>query len=105
MDKGRTSHITSTPSGVTLVIRVTPNAGVNAIDGVDHRDNGQTVLRIRVTAVPDKGKANKAVIALLAKQLHIAKSAISITSGDTARQKTLHIAGDSAELVAALGQF
>jgi len=53
-----------------------------------------TVLRLRVAAVPDKGKANAAVIALLAKALGLPKSALSITAGDTARLKTLRIDAD-----------
>jgi uncharacterized protein YggU (UPF0235/DUF167 family) len=56
------------------------------------------VLRIRVKAVPDKGKANAAVIALLAKALGVPKAAVTLVSGDTARLKTVAIAGDPAEL-------
>ena len=52
--------------------------------------------------MPDKGKANTAVIALLAKALGVPKSAITVTSGETARLKTLAIAGDGPALVAAL---
>lgn len=91
-----------TPTGLTLYLRVTPNAGVDKIEGVQLRDNDTVVLRMRVKAVPDKGKANKAVIALLAKQLGIAKTSITLTSGETARLKTLAIAGDPADLAATL---
>jgi uncharacterized protein YggU (UPF0235/DUF167 family) len=56
------------------------------------------VLRIRVKAVPDKGKANAAVIALLARALGVPKAAVTLVSGDTARLKTVAIAGDPAEL-------
>ena len=51
-----------------------------------------------VTAVPEDGKANKAVIALLAKRLKLPKSAIDIASGATDRRKTLLIDGDPALL-------
>ncbi len=54
------------------------------------------------TAVPDKGKANAAVIALLAKALGVPKSAITLVSGDTARQKTVRVAGAADAIVAAL---
>jgi uncharacterized protein YggU (UPF0235/DUF167 family) len=70
------------------------------------RDDGSVVIRVRVTAVPDKGKANAAVIVLLAKALGVPKSAISVVSGETARLKTIAVAGDPAELagrVEALG--
>ncbi len=77
-----------------LHLRVTPNAGRDAIDGAETRDDGTCVLRIRVKAVPDKGKANAAVIVLIAKALGVSKSAISLISGDTSRIKTLAVAGD-----------
>lgn len=88
------------PAGLSLFVRVTPNAGRDAIEGVEQRDDGTAVLRLRVKAVPDKGKANAAVIALLTKTLGVPKSAITLVSGDTARQKTLTIMGDADVLVA-----
>jgi len=63
------------------------------------------VLRLRVAAVPDKGKANAAVVTLLAKALDVPKSAIAVTSGETARLKTVRIAGDPGALVAALAKL
>lgn len=75
----------------TLRLRVTPNAGRDAIEGFESLADGTEVLRIRVSAVPDKGKANAAVIALLAKTLRLPKSAFAITAGETARLKTLRI--------------
>ncbi len=77
-----------------LRLRVTPNAGRDVIEGFETLADGTTVLRIRVSAVPDKGKANAAVIALLAKALRLPKSAITLVSGDTARLKTVRIDGD-----------
>jgi uncharacterized protein YggU (UPF0235/DUF167 family) len=60
------------------------------------------VLRVRVSAVPDRGKANASVVALLAKALGVPKSAIRVASGETARMKTVAVIGDSAALVEAL---
>lgn len=57
------------------------------------------MLRVRVSAVPDKGKANAAVAALLAKALGVPKSAVSVVSGETNRLKTLAVVGDGAALV------
>ncbi|MDB5536724.1 MAG: hypothetical protein JWQ65_1599 [Devosia sp.] len=90
------------PTGLSLFVRVTPNAGRDAIEGTELRDDGSAVLRLRVKAVPDKGRANAAVIALLAKALGVPKSAITLTSGEAARVKTLSVAGDGAALVAAV---
>lgn len=86
------------PTGLSLFVRVTPNAGRDAIEGVEIRDDGSCVLRLRVKAVPDKGKANAAVAALLAKALGVPKSAISVTAGETSRFKTLMIGGDASLL-------
>lgn len=91
-----------TDSGLTLYLRVTPNAGRDAIDGAESRDDGSVVLRVRVTAVPDKGRANAAVIALLAKALGVSKSSISLVGGETSRFKTLAIDRTSPDLLARL---
>jgi uncharacterized protein (TIGR00251 family) len=80
--------------GVRLTLRVTPKAGFDRIEGVERRDDGTEVLRVRVRAVPDKGKANAAVVALLASALGVPKTAIELVAGDTARVKTLEISGD-----------
>ncbi len=85
-------------TGLVLHLRVTPNAGRDAIDGAEIRDDGTCVLRVRVSAVPDKGKANAAVIVLLAKALGVSKSSITLVSGDTSRMKTLAVVGDGAAL-------
>lgn len=82
-----------------LFLRVTPNAGRDSFDGIEIRDDASIVLRIRVSAVPDKGKANAAVIALLAKALRLPKSSISLVSGETARHKTVLISGAAEHLV------
>lgn len=82
------------PTGLSLFVRVTPNSGRDAIEGVEFRDDGTAVLRLRVRAVPDKGKANAAVVALLAKALGVPKSAVGVVSGETARLKTLAVAGE-----------
>lgn len=61
---------------------------------------GRPVLKVRVSAAATEGAANAAVIVLLAKALRRPKSAIRITSGDTARVKRLEIAGATPDDVA-----
>jgi uncharacterized protein (TIGR00251 family) len=56
------------------------------------------VLQARVTAPPDKGKANEALVSLLAKAFGVPKSHVAIVSGETSRLKILEIQGDSASL-------
>ena len=90
---------------IDLFIRVTPNASRDAIEGVEICDDGQARLRLRVTAQPEKGKANKAVVALLAKALRLPKSTLEVVSGDTARDKTVRIgASDIGEALRALAK-
>lgn len=83
---------------IRLAIRLTPNGGRDDVDGVELNGNGEAHLKVRVSDVPEKGKANKALIAFLAKRIGIAKSLITLVSGDTARQKILRIDGDPEDL-------
>lgn len=95
------SFWTATAGGVRLRLKVRPQARRVGIDGVVSDRDGEA-LSISVTAAPEDGKANAAVIALLAKALDVAKSSISVTQGAASRRKTIHIAGDGAALAAAL---
>jgi len=90
---------------VALSLRVTPNAGSDRIEGRELRADGEAVLRLRVAAVPEKGKANAAAVALLAKALGVPKSAIRLVAGETARSKVVEIAGDGPSLAARLEQL
>ncbi len=81
-----------------LAVRLTPNGGRDALEGVEMTADGQAHLKARVTAVPEKGKANKALVALLSKALKVPKTAISVVSGETARQKILRIDADPEDL-------
>ncbi len=73
---------------VRLNLKVAPKAGRNAIAGW----MGET-LKVAVTAAPEKGKANEAVIELLAKRLRLPKSALSVVRGQTSTQKVIEING------------
>ncbi len=83
---------------ILLAVRLTPNGGRDAFDGVEVAADGLAHLKARVTAVPEKGKANKALVALLSKALKVPKSSISVVSGETSRQKILRIEGDPEDL-------
>lgn len=72
--------------GLLLALRVSPKAGSDRIGGVH---NG--ALKVAVTAPPDKGRANEAVIRLLAKALGVAPSAIELVSGETSRDKKVRL--------------
>lgn len=80
-------------------VRLTPNASRDQIDGLERSDDGESHLRAKVTAVPEDGKANKALVQLLAKQLRVPKSSISFIAGETSRKKILRIEGDPEDLM------
>lgn len=75
-------------SDLVLRVRVQPRASRNEILDVC---NG--ALRIRTMATPTDGKANKAVIGLLAEYLHVPPSRITLTHGHAHRNKRLIITG------------
>jgi uncharacterized protein (TIGR00251 family) len=79
--------------GLLLAVKAAPKASRDAVIGVMATPDGQA-LKIAVTAPPDKGKANAAVSAVVAKAFGVSKSAVSIVSGATDRRKLLHINGD-----------
>ncbi|MGH6883299.1 DUF167 domain-containing protein [Hypericibacter sp.] len=86
--------------GLRLRVRLTPKARRSAIDGLMAEADGSVVLKVAVTAVPEKGRANEALIELLAREWRIARSSITLESGATDRRKLLHLAGDPMALEA-----
>jgi uncharacterized protein (TIGR00251 family) len=91
--------------GVVFVVRLQPNAGANRIIGVAEDAEGEAMIKAMVTAAPEKGKANSALVGLLAKSWKIPKFDISVIKGMTNQRKTLHIAGNSDKLNAHLGHL
>ncbi|HCK32916.1 MAG: hypothetical protein CMH32_06075 [Micavibrio sp.] len=73
-----------------LHVRVTPKAKSARIKK-EITEGGGTLYKVYVTVVPEDGKANKAVIALLSKALGVPKSALTITHGLTSRDKIIEI--------------
>lgn len=76
--------------GDVIRVRVTPRASSNRIK-LEHQQDGSLLFRVYVTVPAQDGKANEAVIKLLAKELGIAKSALTITHGLTDRNKIIKI--------------
>ena len=70
------------PEGTILPVRARPGARRNEIRG---EQDG--MLKVCVTQAPEKGKANKALIAVLAKELSLRKSQIELIAGGTSSQK------------------
>jgi uncharacterized protein YggU (UPF0235/DUF167 family) len=84
--------------GIALDVRLTPRSARDAIEGIECRADGRTVLKVRVRAAPVEGEANEALRRLVAKALGIAQ----LAAGAAARFKRLRIVGDAPTLDAML---
>ena len=76
-----------------LKIRISPNASKNEI--IKSEDG----VKIKITAQPIEGKANKAVVEFLSKEFKIPKSSIEIVKGTTSKEKTILIRCDDEEKI------
>lgn len=81
-----------TDDGILVPVKIIPKSSSDKIVGWE----GNT-LKIRVTAVPEKGEANQSVIKILSKTLKIAKSNIVIVKGETSRNKIILFKGETLE--------
>src|SRR5919197_2116187 len=89
-------------AGVRVRLKVTPKAKRSQIGGLWDEPDGGKALKISVTTAPEDGKATAAVVALLAEEWGVAKSAISVVAGATDRRKLVEIRGPSQDLLAKL---
>ena len=83
--------IKQTQDGITVNIKIVPNSSKNNIvieDGF---------VKVKITAQPIEGKANKALIEYLSKIIKIPKTKISIVKGDTSKEKTLFFQTEDTE--------
>ena len=78
--------------GVTFVVKIHPRAKKDAI----HGELGDA-LKVSLTAPPIDDKANHACIDFSAKLLKVARSSVTIASGQSSRRKVIRVAGISAE--------
>ncbi len=97
-----TSPLRHTPKGTYLHIRARPKSGRDEVLGLVVSSTGSTSLAVKVTAIPDKGKANQAVIEVLAKAMHISKSSFRLVSGETSRDKVLEVVANLSTIEAFL---
>lgn len=87
-----------TREGIEVRVRATPRGGRDALDGVETRDDGLPVLKVRVRAAPEDGAANAAIRDVLRRALGLPASAVTLAAGATARIKLLRVAGDGPAL-------
>ncbi len=80
--------------GVVFGVKVVPGSSRTALAGILG-----DLLKVKVAAPPERGKANKCLVEFLAKQLGVKKNQIAITSGQTNPVKTIQVAGISIEVL------
>jgi uncharacterized protein (TIGR00251 family) len=90
---GPSLNLRKTASGVVVPVRLTPKSGRDEIVGLE--DFGcETMLKARVRAVPEEGRANAALEKLIAKWLGLPPSAVRVALGGKSRLKQIAIDGD-----------
>lgn len=87
------SYLQKAPGGIRIRIRLTPKARREGIEGL-YEGADIPAIRIALAAPPVDGKANKALVAFLAKAWRLPKTSFEIVAGASDRNKTLFIAGD-----------
>ncbi len=85
--------IKTTNEGIIINIKISPNSKKNEII------NEGDIIKIKVTAQPIDGKANKALIEFLSKNFKIPKTSIKILKGETSKEKTILFATKNEEML------
>ena len=106
MDHRRYAVVTGThgkpAKAVRFAVRLTPNSGRNAIEGWIPGEDGKRVLKARVAAPPHDGKANAALVALIADALDIGESKVRIVACSSSRVKLVEVDGEAEPVAARL---
>jgi uncharacterized protein YggU (UPF0235/DUF167 family) len=79
-------------------VRLTPKGGHDALEGWETDRTGRAFLKARVRAVPENGKANNALVELLAEVLEVPRSDVRISSGAKSRLKMVRVSGNASAL-------
>ena len=82
-----------------MAIRLSPRARIDRLVAVTASTQGGHVLRATVTTPAEAGRANEALLQLLACAWHVPRRDLSIIAGSTSRNKIVHVAGDPQRLV------
>jgi uncharacterized protein (TIGR00251 family) len=91
--------------GVLVSVRLAPKSSADRIRGVYREAGGAAVLKLSVTAAPEAGRANAALLRLLAKAWKLPKTSLSVVSGATSRRKVVLVSGDPDVLIARLEKW
>jgi uncharacterized protein len=83
--------------GVMLPVRLTPKSARDEIAGIENF-GGETVLKARVRALPERARANEALERLIAAWLKVPPSSVKVALGGKSRLKQVLIEGDADQL-------
>jgi uncharacterized protein (TIGR00251 family) len=87
-----------TAEGVRVAVRVTPKAKRDAIAGLKPTAGGGSELAVQLTAAPEKGRANEALLELLAREWRVPRRILTLAAGAGGRHKAVLVKGDGAVL-------
>jgi uncharacterized protein YggU (UPF0235/DUF167 family) len=99
------SPYSGSDAGARLAVRLTPKARHAGVRGMAVDAAGAAYVKAGVTAPAEGGKANRALIKLLARELRLPASSMAIASGTKDKRKSVQIAGDPAEIEKRLELF
>jgi len=88
--------VTPREDGCTVTVRVQPKARKDRVAGLVAEADGDAALKVAVTAPPDGGRANDALVRFLAKAWGVPRRSITLIRGQADRRKVLHVADPDA---------
>jgi uncharacterized protein (TIGR00251 family) len=86
--------IAAVADGVRVTVRLSPRARADRLEGIAQLADGTPVLKVSVTAPPAEGRANDALLQVLAKEWDLPRRDLAIVSGKKSRSKIVRVAGD-----------
>jgi uncharacterized protein (TIGR00251 family) len=82
-----------------VTVRLSPQARAERLIGIAILADGRRVLKASVTAPAQDGRANEALLQLLARAWHVPRRDLSIVAGSASRSKAVRLAGDPQQLI------
>jgi len=79
-------------AGVTFTAKIVPGSSRTAVAGLL-----DDMIKIKIAAAPERGKANQCLVTFLAKRLGVKKNAVHITAGQTSPVKRVQVHGISSQ--------
>ncbi|HEV2099129.1 MAG TPA: DUF167 domain-containing protein [Stellaceae bacterium] len=88
--------------GLRVAVRLTPRAKADRLVAVAAAADGKRMIKASVIAPPEDGRANEALLRLLARAWKLPRHDLAIVAGAASRHKTVRVAGDPLQLLSRL---